>query len=649
MNKVVSFLEKHVQWVALGLGALFMLYMLYGYVLQNPVTTQVAGNAVDLGNIDRVTLEGPARQLEAAMRNDAVINIPVEPVVPKIRAALAGNDEKTAVAAAPLDKRIWDAPTQPVPGMNPVVPPGTNVAGRPGGTGIPGRPGSTQPNIQPGQAAPVIAKLPVPPAAQFVNFAFGRSAVTPMPVEGQTPQVGPDGQPLTVDKTWVNFHYRVPVAALAQSFTQAGIPQTRRFTTFLRVELVRQERLSADQWGEEFVVAPLELAFTQAPLWPVPGVPNQQTEQDYMTWANANAQAILQPVFYQVVKGDVPGLPGDPILQAGVPAAQPQVFDPLNPGRGPFTDEQKELIRKARAEQYKKQQEERRNRPRTAPQPRTPRGGRGGEDIPAEMFAPRDNDRPVLLAQARPYSQPYGGPAEGMLPEEMGMDDMGGMGGIVLQQQNNQALVKLAASLPKQSPFDPAVDLTQDVDIIAYDETPEPGKTYRYRMRYYVFNPVYGAVNLVAQPALAEQFALVSAPSDWTTPVDVPAAVDFFLASGGVGGADSVKLDLFKWQNGNVNKTTQTLSPGDRVGLTTKDGVDYNTPWTLVDVRVGGGDRYVLLQDDKGNAVRREFKVDSLSPRRRDLDAQYTAAQAALANDPNNPNNLNNPNTAIAR
>ena len=37
MQKVIDFLEKHVQWVALGLGGLFLLLMVYLYVLTPPV------------------------------------------------------------------------------------------------------------------------------------------------------------------------------------------------------------------------------------------------------------------------------------------------------------------------------------------------------------------------------------------------------------------------------------------------------------------------------------------------------------------------------------------------------------------------------------------------------------------------------------
>ena len=37
MNKILAFLEKHVQWIALGLGGLYLGYMIFTYAVQTPV------------------------------------------------------------------------------------------------------------------------------------------------------------------------------------------------------------------------------------------------------------------------------------------------------------------------------------------------------------------------------------------------------------------------------------------------------------------------------------------------------------------------------------------------------------------------------------------------------------------------------------
>jgi len=61
----------------------------------------------------------------------------------------------------------------------------------------------------------------------------------------------------------------------------------------------------------------------------------------------ASGAGRYQPVFYAVVKGDLPGVPGDPLQHVGM-ITQAKPFDPANPGLPPpggFTAEQKEAIR----------------------------------------------------------------------------------------------------------------------------------------------------------------------------------------------------------------------------------------------------------------------------------------------------------------
>jgi hypothetical protein len=52
MDKVLPIIEKHVQWFALGLGALFLGLMAYSYVVQTPVTVPVAGRPMVPSQVD---------------------------------------------------------------------------------------------------------------------------------------------------------------------------------------------------------------------------------------------------------------------------------------------------------------------------------------------------------------------------------------------------------------------------------------------------------------------------------------------------------------------------------------------------------------------------------------------------------------------
>src|SRR4051812_38173573 len=85
MKKFLPYLERYVQWVALGLGVLFVFYMVYAYVITPPVNATLNGKSVDLGNVDHVTREGPARELETAIQNgpaNGIDAITVKPVLP---------------------------------------------------------------------------------------------------------------------------------------------------------------------------------------------------------------------------------------------------------------------------------------------------------------------------------------------------------------------------------------------------------------------------------------------------------------------------------------------------------------------------------------------------------------------------------------
>ena len=74
MKKFLPYIERYVHWVVLGLGAVYVLYMVYAYVITPPVTATVGNKTVDLGNVDRVTAEGPAAQLQQAIQQGATLD-----------------------------------------------------------------------------------------------------------------------------------------------------------------------------------------------------------------------------------------------------------------------------------------------------------------------------------------------------------------------------------------------------------------------------------------------------------------------------------------------------------------------------------------------------------------------------------------------
>src|SRR6266542_38001 len=79
MQKVTSFLEQNVQWVAIALGAAFALWMTYNYIILSPAHVQVGNETYTAANISSHTPEAAAAELRRAIEN----NTPIPMNVPK--------------------------------------------------------------------------------------------------------------------------------------------------------------------------------------------------------------------------------------------------------------------------------------------------------------------------------------------------------------------------------------------------------------------------------------------------------------------------------------------------------------------------------------------------------------------------------------
>jgi len=280
----------------------------------------------------------------------------------------------------------------------------------------------------------------------------------------------------------------------------------------------------------------------------------------------------------------------------------------------PVTDEEK----KARQD-YLKQQADQKKAARPAAPARAPAGGglRG-------VFAPRDTGRPIEFAQLEGDSR---GGGRGFIEGDGGRGAPGFSNSSV--QSNNEALNKLAATVP-QGPFDPqqATPKLADIDIVAHDDTAEPGKTYRYHIRYQIYNPLRGRPDIVKNPKLATVFAIPSAYSDWTKPVSVPSVLNFFVNAGPSPRTGEVSMKIYKWEKGVTTAVVQKFVPGDVIGKPA-NGIDYSTLFTLVDVRADHGDVYVLLADPSGKLIKRDYSNDAKDPANTRLENEVKSATPA--------------------
>lgn len=157
-----------------------------------------------------------------------------------------------------------------------------------------------------------------------------------------------------------------------------------------------------------------------------------------------------------------------------------------------------------------------------------------------------------------------------------------------------------ARKLPE--PRGGSIDLNKLPDFFelgVHDEQVLPGQTYRYRLQYKLYNPLYQTTAL-GTPDVSNTFAVESMPSDATAAATVPPREQFFVKALQNGHA---RFDLFVLDRQNKPVRQEVVAgPGDAI-----DG----TGWTVVDIRERAGrEPYVMLTDSLGRVVRRMRSLD---------------------------------------
>lgn len=609
MNKILPIFEKNVEWFALGLGGLWVLWVLWGTVLQSPVHVMIGGRQLGPGEVDRVTHDTVRSQLEHEMSN------PRDKVPPVPQFARLFEDALLKGGAAPVagSALAWGStPAEKV------------------------RIEDTGPKRD------ATVKLPDVPPLKLEGVVAGRSLVI-LP-QNLGPAAAAPAVPVAaeqVDKDWVTVFANFDVGTWARNMQDANVPPELQQMgyTFLSVELQRQEKLPDGSWGKTATVPPLEpnRAGVQAVGLGGPAARfvdeldlNKMGDADrhiYVNWAGQNQQQIINPVFYQVVGGDAWRTPrveaplgGGPTAEQWTPEAAWQHEQTLPPGerykyRMSLTPEQRQAVH--RYEQELKAREGGTGRPPPGTPPRTGRPGRPGW---GEYDVQDPRRLTEMYAQARP---PYRRPFE---DEEM-MDDPRDM------------------RRPMRPPYSPpvipgmgenagAMGMGGQQPVWAHDETMEPGKTYRYRIRVRMYNPLWNS-NVPADKELAKILALPRADgawSDWTDPVAIPPRSRFFVISPPSIRPNEVRVAVTRWQNGQNHDALFVVTPGDLIGQVKSDTsgvVDYSTGWTLVDVRKRGGDHDAILVDSDGTLHVRSINLD-----RREYDATRTPAAPTLTPGP---------------
>ncbi len=513
MQKFTQILEDHVQWIALGLAALFMAWVIWAYAVHSQVAVQLGTTPVQPGQIDSTIVDGPIKKIKGYIQSPNEISIAVPDLLQPWIATVSGP------AKMPDQTKVVIGWNPHGSELGPII-------------------------VEPGKdATPIDHVVTLPPAIPVAVSTLRTTVEYPDPK-----QPAPVGNThvqqamITTNLDGVSVLFKIEIAKLSKEFhdlldKKANIPALAYQTEILKVDLIREEKLPNGQWGNATTIKPLIIHA----IMDYPGdTAARDKGLEFKDWAAKHADEIIHPDFYQTAQGapawhrpdqqaDITRAPVQPVI-APTPAFVPPTRPPL-PGVP--------------------------NRP-------VPRG------TAPPKYAPADPARPAPYGRAPGGYPAYPGgyPMPGGLP---GGYPGGFPGGYQRPYQPNipQPFRPNGANFGTQGGvFDPT-QLQNDIEILAHDDTVEAGKTYRYRLVYRIYNSLYD-INVISKPEIAKQFAIGSKPSEASGEITIPQRTNFFVKSITV---KDVQFDVFTW-DGVMKINSVKVVPGDSIGKTNWSVVD---------------------------------------------------------------------------
>jgi len=629
MNKVVAFLEKYAEWLAMSFACIFLLYMVYSYIVSpDDLRVDVGSEKLMPGEVDPHINAAVAEPLMKEIGDKGSITFPV----PEFQ-------KNFALAMSEKRDRMGDEFLV-------------------GNQFRPALPGGEGPIKGPNDKKIFITDPPVPPTPVYSFSNQGNSLVS-IPVAVPQGAAAPaQPQMNKVEKNWVFCEWKMDNKSLAAAWKKAlydenGQPKApgadALLTQFLKVDVERQEMIDTGIWGPTTPVAPLAIA----KVMEYPKAGDRVAEAQYLQDSEKNQVEIVEPSFYVVENGDPWLWSGmkPPVEKNPAVADTKTPFDPANPPNRELTPAEKQAVYKynqAQKAEKEKQEGMRRKQQMDANRKSSAPSGGGGEAPPRRRagggYAPAPSEgRPAGQRYddaGRPIGRPTA-PGRGMerYPGQ-GQREGSGRGTPRFVNPNPQMANGAIQNQALMQAFDPTtlalVDNDgKDASIIIWmnDDNVTPGKTYRYRIKVSLKNPLYNTSGLTNNPKLETQYAVESQFSDWTE-VKAPVNSQFFfprLVQPIGKGNPTLNVDVFKREKGDWYQATfEKLGPGDTIGGI-KNKMDFSTGKTIVDMRldIREKDWKILISDETGNLRVVSFDEQLKDPLYQILKDKVKAAAAA--------------------
>jgi hypothetical protein len=541
VNKINP-LEQHVEKIVLGLAAAGLLGVLV-YQFVGPKTLVDAPKATGKGK-EKV----PVTEAFARIENEAK----------KLRADMEGSGSPPDPRALPDTGGIAKAFEARFAG------PVSNIATLPfgGGTAMAEATNPDTPRVGPLDAPVNVPRIPAPKS--LVGFAFlstvSEAEVAAAPALAKllpkTPPFDLAGVSLeaTIDGPALRAAFEVdpdgpgPIRALPPIWWENN-------SAIMEIEVTRQERTPAGTWGPEQVLPPMPGRFSlTGPLHSGTSGGND-AYQNLIADALDNEEELLRPQWYKrpELNGHPVGsewlLPSEAILASA--AADDKSAEAQRVQRE-IDGLYRQLTNVERA------LESARRQPNPPAGPGGSRGpSTGGRPSPNQPPNTNENTQVARLERQRTKI------LEDIAARETRLKDLG-----------SRVKAREPSAAQGQPMFtDPALR------VLAHDPTVQPGRTYRYKLRYGVSNPIYSRIGVPQEQAEAvKQRVLWSAPTDWTDPLTIDETTLFFITTaagpedkaGALARGARATAELYAFAWGYWHKASISLEPGDALSATAK-------------------------------------------------------------------------------
>jgi hypothetical protein len=622
----LSFVEQHIEKVALGAAGLLTVVVAVMYLGMEPNKVKYSGRELGPGALDDAILQD-ARRLESRIESRQPEQKEVLPYARMLRESwekgLFEPDVEQAEAGPPIALRELRAPAafgQPLPNLG-TKPPAEDVA---------------------------LVK-PQPPNAVAARTGISLAYVEPPVVPNLTDNKAPLERDAATELSWVTVGGYFSEERQRDEMIEHGYAGHLAKVYVVGIDVQRQE-LQADGEFSDWEPVPQSKTTPRVDLHgPVfddkTGELANQAELDTQFLLVRSLQAqFKEPLFYEVKSGDpwrLPPLPGYEDIDkqeeeqpgeelprigpsgppAGAPGGPRTRMPPGGPSMPPGVTG-------------------RSSGPPSGGRGVSPRGGmmppgisgpRGGGMRPTGPSTPREDPKAQIRQQIRDAREALEKKDWGTA-EQAARSVMNDQNATRGQQRQAQRIVEEAETgrkkeqeLQEKLSAGPRVRLVDqrvpdqvypnpekegEVAVWYHDDSVEPGRTYRYRMRVDLLNTYLGRREALKDPAQAETVALKGEWSLPSAPITVAPKRHFFVA-GPKFGEPAARVDVFTWHKGHWLRETFDVEVGDVIGEVVKvktgellptgsvkrEDVDFCTGAVVLDLR---SDQSVLARRSAG-------------------------------------------------